>query len=61
MAKSNKLYKASDKVDQKIIDRSAKEFSDSIITGQLYKELKKDSEKDDDADNGNSEKRKANK
>jgi hypothetical protein len=41
-------------VDPKIIDRSAKEFSKSIESGQLYKELrKKDSDKDDDQDNGN--------
>ncbi|MBK8395301.1 MAG: hypothetical protein IPL26_08675 [Leptospiraceae bacterium] len=46
------------KVDQKFTDRSAKEFSESIESGKLYEELKKkDSEKNDDGDNSDSENR----
>ena len=45
------------KVDPKITERSAREFSKSIESGDLYKELrKKDSDQDDDQDN---EKRKS--
>ncbi len=43
-----------DVVDPKIIDRSAKEFTKSIESGELYKELrKKDSDENgDDEDSG---------
>lgn len=45
-------------VDQKITDRSAKEFSNSIESGELYEELKnKDSDKETKEDKGGNDKR----
>lgn len=41
-----------DKVDQKIIDRSAREFTKSIESGALYRELKKKDTKEDDKGGG---------
>lgn len=38
------------KVDQKITDRSAKEFSESIQSNELYKELRKKNSEDEDKD-----------
>lgn len=49
-----------DKVDQKIIDRSAREFTKSIESGALYRELRKKDTKEDDCDgedNGQSDKK----
>lgn len=47
------------KVDPKITDRSAKDFSKSIESGELYKELQnKDAEENDDKENGETKKRK---
>lgn len=50
------------KVNQKITDRSAEEFSQSIESGELYEELKnKNRNKEDKNDGDGSEKKIANK